>query len=173
MDKKRQETDQKLPEVVLEGQAIDRRFKHQSDDDPFYSEWGALLESLAQGDLVQLLNTRNIQITYTATNIKREHGPLNERFEFDMLAGNNEEVVVVEVQITLKVKDVDHFLKKLSRFQDFARVYKGKKIYGAIAYTKAEQSSDKNGERRGLFMIHASENSIAVINRKDFQPKVF
>ena len=162
-------TDQLLQEAIIEGKRTDRQIKQLND--LFHGKWGALVESLVRGDLIKLLNERGIPAGHTLTNLKGDHG--KQQFEFDIIAVNGDEVVVVEVKTTLQVKDVDCFLKKMSCFTNFAPEYKGKKIYGAVAYIKAEQSSHINAEKRGLFVIRATGNSAAITNRKEFQPKVF
>ena len=63
-----------------------------------------------------------------------------EHYEFDILAENGEEVVVVEVKTTLRAEDVTQFLEKLGKFTEYAPGYRGKKIYGAVAYIKADTS---------------------------------
>ena len=97
----------------------------------FTSQWGALMESLVEGDLVPLLQDRGITVQSTHTRMQgRRNG---EHYEFDILAGNGEELVVVEVKTTLRAGDAAHFLGKLGRFTEYEPVYKGKKVYGAVA----------------------------------------
>ena len=47
-------------------------------------------------------------------------------WEFDIIAVNGAEVVVVEVKTTLKVRDVDHFLQTLRHFHRLMPEYGGK-----------------------------------------------
>ena len=145
--------------------SADRRMKYL--DDLFTGQWGRLMESLVEGDLVRLLKKRNIQVDHTLTNIEGRD------YEFDIIAVNGNEVVVVEVKTTLKVKDVDDFQTKLNRFTGLCSEYKGKKIYGAAAYLKADQSSNKYAEKQGLFVIRAAGKSAGITNPADFKPKVF
>ena len=79
----------------------------------FTSQWGALMESLVEGDLVPLLQARGVTVRYTHTRMRgRRNG---EHYEFDILAENGEEVVVVEVKTTLRAEDVAQFLEKLGK----------------------------------------------------------
>ena len=137
----------------------------------FTSQWGALMESLVEGDLVPLLQARGITVRYTHTRMRgRRNG---EHYEFDILAENGEEVVVVEVKTTLRAEDVAQFLEKLGKFTDYAPGYRGKKIYGAVAYIKADTSVQVHAERQGLYVIRATGNSASIINTEDFRPRVF
>ena len=88
---------------------------------------GKLMESLVEGDLVPLLQARGISVQSTHTRMRgRRNG---EHYEFDILAGNGEEMVVVEVKTTLKVDDVKQFLEKLNKFTEYEPVYQGKQVY--------------------------------------------
>ena len=137
----------------------------------FTSQWGALMESLVEGDLVPLLQARGITVRYTHTRMRgRRNG---EHYEFDILAENGEEVVVVVVKTTLRAEDVAQFLEKLGKFTEYAPGYQGKKIYGAVAYIKADTSVQVHAERQGLFVIRATGNSASIINDAGFVPRMF
>ena len=148
---------------------IDQRLKELAG--LFTSQWGALMESLVEGDLVPLLQGRGITVQSTHT---RMHGRRNgEHYEFDILAGNGEEIVVVEVKTTLRAEDVAHFLRKLGKFTEYEPVYQGKKVYGAVAYLKTDASVVVHAERQGLFVIRATGSSASIINAADFKPRAF
>ena len=137
----------------------------------FTSQWGKLMESLVEGDLVPLLQARGISVQSTHPRVRgRRNG---EHYEFDILAGNGEEMVVVEVKTTLKVDDVKQFLEKLNKFTEYEPDYRGKQIYGAVAYLRTEQDSELYAERQGLYVIRATGNSASIINTEDFRPRVF
>ena len=158
-----------LREVSKSQKKADRRMKKL--EGLFTSQWGALMESLVEGDLVPLLQARGITVRYTHTRMRgRRNG---EHYEFDILAENGEEVVVVEVKTTLRAEDVAQFLEKLGKFTVYAPGYQGKKIYGAVAYLKTDASVVVHAERQGLFVIRATGNSASIINDADFRPRVF
>ena len=150
-------------------QETDRRLKKL--DQLFTSQWGALIESLVEGDLVNLLQGWNIPVRHTHSH---SHGRRNgEHFEFDILAVNGEQVVVVEVKTTLRPEDVNHFLRKLARFTVYEPEYHGKTIYGAVAYLKASETAPVHAERQGLFVIRATGSSASIVNDEQFQPRAF
>ena len=150
-------------------QDTDRRLK--KTDELFNSQWGKLLESLVEGDLIALLQERGIEVESTHSRVGgRRNG---EHYEFDILAINGEEVVVVEVKTTLRSEDVTHFVEKLARFTEYEPVWKGKNILGAVAYLKTDASVQAYAERQGLFVIRATGSSANIINRTDFRPRVF
>jgi hypothetical protein len=147
----------------------DRRLKKA--EDLFTSQWGKLMESLVEGDLVPLLKQRGIEVERT---LQRMTGRRNgEHFEIDIVAANGAEVVVVEVKTTLRSEDVTEFLDKLSQFVEWSPEYRERRIYGAVAYLKSDASVTKYAERRGLFVIRATGNSASIVNEPAFEPRVF
>ena len=179
-DRKMEETDRKMEETREQLQETGRYLKalaKDSDkrikelDELFTGQWGKLMEALVQGDLVKLLKQRDIQVTETATNIEGCYK--DKQFEFDIIAKNGREVVVVEVKTTLKVDHIKYFVEKLNNFKKWKREYKDNIIYGAVAYLKANQSSSKYAGKQGLFVIRATGSSASIINDKNFKPKNF
>ena len=139
----------------------DRRLKKL--DELFTGHWGKLMETLVEGDLIKLLKEKNIQVERTHQNIKG-------RCPIDILAVNGEEIVVVEVKTTLRSKDVDSFIEK---FKTVFPEYKDQKIHEAVAYLKSNEGSDKNSEKKGLFVIQATGSSVSITNSSSFKPKAF
>lgn len=171
-----QETDKKFLETRQQFQETDKRFK---DTDKklnkleylFTSQWGKLIESLVEGDLINLLNNWGIKVHSTATRVKSFYN--DRQFEFDIIAENGDEIVVVEVKTTLKPEDVTEFLEELQEFKSVLPKYKNNKVYGAIAYLTEDGSSEKMAGRRGLFTIKATGKSASITNSKKFTPKEF
>ncbi len=147
----------------------DRRLKKA--EGLFTSQWGKLMESLVEGDLVPLLKQRGIEVERT---LQRMTGRRNgEHFEIDIVAANGAEVVVVEVKTTLGSEDVTEFLDKLSQFVEWSPEYRERRIYGAVAYLKSDVSVTKYADRRGLFVIRATGSSASIVNELDFEPRLF
>ena len=156
-------------EAKQEKKKYDKRMKKL--EGLFTSQWGALMESLVEGDLVPLLQKQNIPVTHTQTRLQGRHN--GEHVEFDILAENGEEVVVVEVKTTLRPEDMAHFLGQLGKFTTYRPLYKARKIYGAVAFLKADKSVQVHAERQGLFVIRATGSSASIVNDTEFVPRVF
>ena len=147
----------------------DRRLKELNK--LFTGQWGKLMESLVEGELVNLLKEKGIEVGHTATNLKDNTG--ERRWEVDILAVNGDEVVAVEVKTTLNVEYVDRFVDFLKDFKTLLREHRDKKVYGAVAYLRADQSSDIYAEKQGLYVIRATGNSAKIINGKGFRARKF
>jgi len=156
------ETDRQLKET---GKQIEKVNGHFDD------HWGKLMEALVKGDILKLLQERGIKVDgISKENRKTWNG---KEYEFDIIAVNGDEVVVTEVKTTLTVKKIDKFLEKLKVFKKVFSDHKNRTIYGAVAYLRVHESSDKDAESKGLFVIRATGSSASIINDKNFKPKVF
>ena len=156
------ETDRKIQELSV---------KIKEARELFESQWGKLIESLVEGDLVKILRERNIDVQRTFPNVS--HRSNEDQYEYDIIAVNGTEAVVVEVKTTLKVKHIKKFLEDLKKFPHRVPDFKEKITYGAIAYLKAHEESAIYAEKQGLFVIRATGSSASLINKEGFKPKRF
>jgi len=169
-DRKFQETDRKFQETDRKFQETDRKIN--ALERLFTSQWGKLMESLVEGDLINILNARGIGITDTSSRLKGKC-PDGGNFEFDIIAHNGEEIVVVEVKTTLRPKDVTLFLDKLGRIKEWLPRYQKNRIYGAMAWLTADAGAEVMVDSRGLFSIRATGDSAAILNDPGFEPRAW
>jgi hypothetical protein len=161
-DKKFQETDKKFKETDKKLNQLERLFT---------SQWGKLVESLVDGDIITILNQRGIEVTDT---IKRRKGRRDGiDYEFDIIAINGSEIVIVEVKTTLRPEDIRNFLKKLNQAKNWMPEFSEKKIYGAVAFISEDAGTEAMAEKNGLFVIRATGDSASIVNMDDFVPKVW
>jgi len=160
---------QMFQETDLKFKQTDKKIKELTA--LFTSQWGKLVESLVEGDLIKLLTARGIKVEST---IQRRKGHREgQNFEFDLIAINGEELVIVEVKTTLRPQDVNDFHEKLWKAKFFMPEYKNMKVYGAVAFITSEGASDRMAEKLGFFVIKATGSSSAIVNNFDFKPKAF
>ncbi len=164
-----EETDRQMKETDRRMKETDRRLKKA--EGLFSTQWGKLMESLVEGDLVPLLKRRGIAVERTLQRVTEKRD--GEHFEVDILAINGAEVVVVEVKTTLRSEDVTRFVDKLKRFLEFCPEYRRHAVYGAVAYLKSDGTVDVFAERQGLFVIRATGSSASITNETGFVPRVF
>ncbi|MEZ4985975.1 MAG: hypothetical protein R2795_13225 [Saprospiraceae bacterium] len=168
-DAKFKETDAKFKETDAKFKETDKRIKQAFD--LFESQWGKLMESLVEGDLVNILRARGIDVAETATRRKGRRGGHN--YEFDIIAHDTTQIVIVEVKTTLRVRHVEQFLEKLSLAKTWMKEYQNYEVIGAVAFLLAEEGADAMAENKGLFVIRATGDSAAIVNQEDFVPKFF
>ena len=131
------------------------------------NRWGKLGENLVKGSLVERLKERGIKVNGVTTNAKKGG------VEFDIIALNGKEIVVVEVKATLDPSDVDKFKKNIQQFKILWPEFKKKTVYGAMAFLlKSNRQAESLAEKEGFFVISAT-GDVIIKNEKDFKPKVF
>ena len=153
--KSQKETDRQLKETVHQLKETDSRFN---------SQWGKLVESLVEGNIVEKFSERGIQVQGTAQRAKKILD--GKQYEFDVIVHNGDEIIVVEVKTTLDVGKVKHFKKVFPEYTD-------KKVYGAVAFIVADSESDKYSENQKLFVLRATGDSASIVNAEDFKPRNF
>ena len=181
-DRRMKETDRRMEESRLESRRREkesRRREKETDrrlkklDELFTSQWGKLIESLVEGDLVKLLKMRGITVDKTLVRREYIEVPGKPLAEFDLIACNGNETVVIEVKTTLRVEDVDHFLKSMKLFRTAMPRFQNDIIYGGVAYINVVGSADKYAQKKKLFAIKATGSSSSIINAEDFKPQTF
>ena len=130
--------------------------------------WGKLGENLVSGALVKRLQERGIRkINRVVENAKKGN------LEYDIIAVNGTEVVIVEVKASLSKNDVSKFTHNIKKFKDNWPEYKDKKIYGAIAYLlKTTKLANEHAEQKGLFVVKAT-GDVIIKNKESFKPVAF
>jgi hypothetical protein len=162
------ETDRRQRETARQMKETDRRLRRA--ENMFTSQWGRLIESLVQGDLVKLLRQRGVAVEAVYSRLRLECGP-QER-EVDLLATNGDEAVAVEVKTTLRPPDVDRFLELLAH-PPLLRHVGGRRLHGGVAYLQQHQGTARYAERKGLFVIRATGSSASIVNPPEFLPRDF
>ncbi|MGB4961060.1 MAG: hypothetical protein WBO36_16370, partial [Saprospiraceae bacterium] len=155
------ETDSKFKQTDSKFNETDQRIKKAFD--LFETEWGKLVESLVEGDLIPILQSKNINVHDTS--LRRKGSYNGQNFEFDIIVNTTSELIIVEVKTTLRVNDVKHFVNKLSHARLWLNEYKDFTVYGAMAFLREESGSAALAEKEKLFVIKATGNSAAIINK--------
>ena len=149
----------------------------------FNEKWSTFMENLVKEDLLNLMQEKNIDVHALYPNViamSRGKKKKTHLAEFDLLAVNGDELVVVETKTTLFTKDVVGFVEKIKKFKSYFPIYKNHKVYGAVAYMG--EARDEKGkaaklaEDEGLFVIKSPEGGpgMAVLaNKEGFTPKAF
>jgi len=163
------ETREQIREVAKRQEETDKAIRGLNE--LFTGQWGKLVEALVEPSVLRLFQERGIQVIDTAQRLKTTKN--GEQMEIDILATNEDSVIVVEVKTTLKVEDVNAFIsEKLSRFFEFFPKYKGMTLYGAVAGIRIEEVADRYAYRKGLFVLTLSgEGMVVILNDEKFRPK--
>ena len=131
--------------------------------------WGNMVENLIAGGLLKLLKKWKIKVERVQPRFKFFDG------EFDLVAINGEEMVIIEVKSTLTKKKIDDFLEQLEKYkQNPPKEYRGKIIYAGVGFLDARKGAIEHGKEKGLFVIQGlgGENAVStIVNSEGFRPR--
>ena len=144
------------------------------------------MENLLEGDLVKLLDDWGIKVERTLPRVKVKMSSII-LAEYDLLAVNGREIVVVEVKTTLEKDNVGRFIGKLKKFRDHFPEHKDKILHGAVAYMSIKEddrskefrkydNSYEMAQEKGLFLIQApggAKGVSKIVNKEGFRPAKF
>ncbi len=137
-----------------------------------YNMWGKLAEFVIASGILELLNRHgDFNLNDTLPDIKVRCQDKQGKFEngqIDIIVSGERDLVIVETKTTLEASDVNHFLKKYLR--DYARWQPvsqhitlpssaGRRIFGCMAYMKADDGAEDAAVREGLLTVHAFGDS--------------
>jgi len=134
---------------------------------------------LVQGEVAEDLFYRNVKGLFGPRNIHferiRRNVKVKGRGEYDIVADNKGQVLVIEVKNKLNRRMVDEFMqKKLPRFKILLPEYQGRKILAGIGALVVKDDVGRYAEKAGLFVLtQTSDGGAALWNQKDFRPKEF
>ncbi|MCE7986316.1 MAG: DUF3782 domain-containing protein [Caldilinea sp. CFX5] len=138
----------------------------------FTNQWGRLLEALVKPGMLKLFQERGVSVHRLH---ERSEVRLNgDTKEIDLILTNDTELVVVEVKTTLGVADVNEFLQDLAEFTTYFPVYRGFRIYGAVATINITEMADRYAYKQGLFVVTLTGDDLVEIrNDERFRPRNF
>lgn len=95
---------------------------------------------MVEGDLVNHLQSRGVDFDHTA----QRTGGIKDgiQYEFDLIAVNGTDVVIVEVKSNLKIRYVKEFIEELKIAKKLMPEYREKRIIGAVAYLRQDEGVD-------------------------------
>ena len=131
-----------------------------------------------QGSAAEDLFFRNAKPVFAR--LKKEFHDIRRNFtsrgksEYDIVAINNKEILVMEVKNKLTEPDVDRFVyTQLPRFKvDFPK-YVPYRLIGCVAGLSVKEAVEKYAERKGLYVLTQSAGTAKLANSPRFKEKVF
>lgn len=138
--------------------------------------WGQFVEGLVEPNLYPLFAGFGVKITGTFPRPTRH---LNgQTMEVDILAVGKTQrqenvIIYVEAKTNPSQKDVKELVRHIESFPRFFHEYKGWPVMGALAGIKVSSSVSAYAEKCGLYVLSPSGNTMKVLNKKSFKPKVW
>ena len=167
---KQAELTTKQAELAASQQKTDRQISEVNKQiGALGGKWGRFVENMVAPACETLFIKRGIPVHQVSQRVKKR---LNgETLEIDVLVANENHVLVVEVESSLGVNDIQEFIEDLTQFRQFFPEYAQKQLYGAVAGIEIEDGADRYAYRQGLFVLAQAGEAVSILNNPDFQPK--
>ncbi len=134
---------------------------------------------LVQGEVAEELFYRNVKGLFSPLSLSfdriRRNVKVKGRGEYDIVADDKGQVLVIEVKNKLSRRMVDEFMdEKLPRFKTLLPEYQDSKILAGVGALVVKDDVGRYAEKAGLFVLtQTSDGGAAIFNRKGFRPKEF
>jgi septal ring factor EnvC (AmiA/AmiB activator) len=127
-------------------------------------------EDLFYRNLRSLFRKRKMNFEKVLRNLKKKG-----EGEYDIVAVDGGRVLVVEIKNKLEKRMVDEFIdERLPRFKKLFPEYARLRVEGGIGALVVKDDVGRYAERAGLYVLtQTDEGGATLLNREDFQPKVF
>ncbi len=136
------------------------------------AEIDLLRESLREGDLEALMATRGMFLPRGIGGMHGSSGGVSFGYD-DPIAYGDKEVVVTQLFFDSCAELLALFIESMEKFPPHATPFVGKKIHGAVAYLNVDEVIQAHAEQQGLFVIHATDDAIGIVNDARFVPRDF
>jgi len=129
---------------------------------------GDVAEDLFRRNIAMLLTERGISIDRVKTKFKTDNA------EYDIVAINGNEVVVLEVKNRLTSHHIRHFInKQLPKFKHEHPTFTNHKLYGAVGSLVFPEQLERQAAGEGLFVFTQTKDGASIVNPENFQAKEF
>ena len=155
--------DRKKLELVIEQTNKDRK----KLDQDLGMRWDQAEEAVYRS-IASNLKTKGIEVYNVYKNLKTPNA------EYDVVAVNGKQVIVVEVKNKLKHDHLDYFeTNRLPLFKQEFPQYKDYQILWWVWALIVSDSVERDAEKRWFFVFRQNGDHVEIINSPNFIPKIF
>jgi hypothetical protein len=138
--------------------------------------WGKFVEGLVTPSIPVIFKKLGVDIFSLSQRTKRYKD--GKELEIDILClGKDKDgkdvVIVSEVKSELSSQDINEFLEDLSEFKNFFSEYKDRKVIGVVAGMRCGEGVERYAERAGLYILVPSGKVMKLLNKEEFEPRVW
>jgi hypothetical protein len=138
--------------------------------------WGKFVEGLVTPSIPVIFKKLGVDIFSLSQRTKRYKD--GKELKIDILClgkgkDGKDVVIVSEVKSELSSQDINEFLKDLSEFKNFFSEYKDRKVIGVVAGMRCDGGVERYAERAGLYILVPSGEVMKLLNKEDFEPRVW
>ena len=153
---------------------LDRTIKKLDDIGRQLGELG-----LVQGEVAEDLFYRNVKSVFTKRKMTFRNVRRNLKkkgmAEYDIVAVDGEQVLVIEVKNRLDKRMVDRFVEqKLPKFMEAFPEYRSYRVIGGMGALVVKDDVGRYAEKSGLYVLtQTDEGGAAILNREGFKAREF
>lgn len=153
MDEERKKTDAQIRQISIE----------------FLGVTGHLVEGLASSAVDNVFKEAGLELLHYGKNIKPKRPEDNKMMEIDVLLGNDNFTIPVEVKADFTKKKVKRFVHKMTMFRKLFPEYCDKDVVAAVAAINYENGADTLAHEEGLLVIRVSSDDIFTLDPFDIE----
>lgn len=142
----------------------------------FINSFGDFVESIAAPGIPRVMKKHGITVINMHRNsVSHRNGS---SMEIDVLClgkrKDGEEVVLItEVKSKVTSEDLREVISEIQMFERFFQKYKGLPKIGIIAGVTVSDDVARHAEKLGLYVMGPSGETLRVLNKPDFKPKIW
>ena len=141
----------------------------------FTDGWGKFVEGLVEPSVPVVLSQFGFRIKST---YQRSRSRIDGReMELDLLCvgrrGRRRVVIAVEVKSSVGVRDIRRYVEQLDQFFQFFSEYQGWDLIGMVAGVRWSKPALILAEREGLYILAPSGDTMVLLNRPGFNPRIW
>ena len=149
------ETDKRMDE---ERRKTDAQIRNISR--AFLGSTGHIVEGLMSSSIDKIFKDAGFILFNRGKNIVRGIDAGNKQMELDVLLGNDEITIPVEVKADFTEKKVKRFIHRMTMFREFFPESADKEVVAAVAAINYENGADRLAREEGLLVIRVSSDDI-------------
>lgn len=159
IEENRQATDKRIEAMFKETNASISRISKE-----LLGTTGHIVEGLVSSSTEKIFQDAGFDLYDSGKNVKRTLGDGNGQMEVDVMLGNEQVVVPVEVKTNFTVQKVKRFLHRMGRFREFFPECSDKEVLAAVAALNYEPGADTFAKEEGLLVIRVSSDDIFTLD---------
>ena len=133
----------------------------------FIGATGHIIEGLASSSVDKVFKDAGFDLLHYGKNIKPKSPEANQQMEIDVLLGNDQFIVPVEVKADFTKKKVKRFIHSMGRFRKFFPEFADKEVIAAVAAINYGNGADTFAHEEGLLVIRVSSDNIFSLDPVD------
>ncbi|MEW6618795.1 MAG: hypothetical protein AB1422_05545 [bacterium] len=136
---------------------------------------GRIPEGLAFASFKRIFKGLGMSIEWTNPNLRRRCN--GKEMEIDILSlvkkDNQNFIISIEAKVYLTIKDVGDLLEDIKNFYNFFPEYRDIPLIAGLAFTNYAENAKVYAEKKGIYLLSLSDDTMTLANSKDFNPKVW